>query len=237
MLKKGTWNTQNLYYIYHCSHVDVYLSVWVIFSYIPFKMCLSCLSSSSDHWWSQTILRYKRTAELNFRASCSLLTLIVFQLIVSGPVIIQFSCFVASSLAGYNCMLYISWYLWCCVVQDEIQSSHFPWRARRRCVTAWGRRRRSSWCGRGCTWPSCWWRTWPEDRRHSRASREPVHSNSISEDGEGGDISSADSLTGLPPDRKHILSSRGRMKRGGLGNIHPWAKSRLIYFTLCIVCQ
>lgn len=69
----------------------------------------------------------------------------------------------------------------------HIQHSHFPWRARRRCGTAWGRTRRSSWCGRGCTWPACWWRIWPEDRRHSRASTAPVHSNSRSEEeGEDG---------------------------------------------------
>lgn len=78
---------------------------------------------------------------------------------------------------------WISFYLRPCF-SHHIQHSHFPWRARRRCGTAWGRRRRSSWCGRGCTWPACWWRIWPEDRRHSRASTAPVHSNSISEEEE-----------------------------------------------------
>lgn len=63
----------------------------------------------------------------------------------------------------------------------KLWDSHFPWRARRRCGTAWGRRRRSSGCGTACTWPGCWWTTWPGDRRHSTASRAPGRSNSRSE--------------------------------------------------------
>lgn len=91
--------------------------------------------------------------------------------------------------------------------EDQIQYSHFPWRARRRCGTAWGRRRRSSWCGRGCTWPACWWRIWLEGRRHSRASRELVHSNSRSEEEEEEEGSSASKHS-----RKHGLSRRGRVE-------------------------
>lgn len=71
-----------------------------------------------------------------------------------------------------------------CASQKSFGDSRFPGRVQRRCGTAWGRRRRSSGCGRACTWPACWWRSAPVDRRHSRASRGPAHSNSISEGAE-----------------------------------------------------
>lgn len=126
---------------------------------------------------------------------------------------------------------WISFYLRPCF-SHHIQHSHFPWRARRRCGTAWGRRRRSSWCGRGCTWPACWWRIWPEDRRHSRASTAPVHSNSISEEEEEERTEAAQH----PHKHKHNTRRRTSCRRGGLtSRTHPRGqdyKSILVYLIL-----
>lgn len=110
--------------------------------------------------------------------------------------------------------LFASMFLFSVIMEVHIRHSHFPWRARRRCGTAWGRRRRSSWCGRGCTWPACWWRIWPEDRRHSRASTAPVHSNSISEEEERTEAAQHP--------HKHNTRRRTSSRRGGLmSRTHP----------------